>query len=151
MTLLYKNWEIRMPWSTFDPSTTKTISGSNGVYELADEQGVTLYLGYAGGHALFGLRGKIADHFSDAEPNAAIAGAVRTYRYEVTSMWLSRWVELLGRYREEHGGRLPPGNEIDPEHIPTLPRFTGALWHEWNRLGTPYEREQRGNRTKRNA
>lgn len=145
MTTLFKSWEIRMPWTAFDPDpkAVRQMSGSNGVYEIADKEGRVLYIGYAGGKHLFGLRGRIAEHFSGEDPNPAIRGCAYRYHYEITSMWLSRWVELLGRYREEHGGRLPEGNVASEEHIPTLPRFTGALWHEWNRQGTPAEREGR--------
>ncbi|MBI2887957.1 MAG: hypothetical protein HYY02_12205 [Chloroflexi bacterium] len=145
---LFKSWEIRMPWAEFDPANPRALSGSNGAYELEDAEGRVVYIGYAGGKDLFGLRGKIIRHFSDQEPNPAIRGRVRRFHYEITSMWLSRWVELLGRYRENNGGRLPEGNVAAPEeHIPKLPKFTGALWHEWNRHGTPAEREKAGGRT----
>lgn len=143
---VFKSWEIRMPWTTYDADNTKAISGSNGVYEVADEEGRVIYIGNAGGRELFGIRGRIMRHFSPEEPNPAIRGRAHRYHYEVTSMWLSRWVEMLGRYREDHGGRLPEGNEASDEHIPELPRFTGELWHEWNRFGTPAERERRAGR-----
>ncbi|HLC41494.1 MAG TPA: hypothetical protein VJO34_07675 [Methylomirabilota bacterium] len=140
---VFKSWQIRMPWTEFDPTNTKSISGSNGVYEVADEQGGVIYVGYAGGKDLFGIRGKIMQHFSSDEPNPVIRARARRYHYEVTSMWLSRWVEILGRHREDLGGRLPEGNETSDEPIPRLPKFTGALWYEWNRRGTPAERERR--------
>ena len=118
---------LKKPWNAFDPSRLKELSGSNGVYELADEGGNVIYIGYAGSRANFGLRGKIADHFSEGELNPAIRGRVARYRYEVNSMYLSRWVDLLGRFVEDYD-RLPPGNEASDEHIPKLPRFNWKSW-----------------------
>lgn len=113
---------LKKTWETFDPARIKEISGSMGVYELADSDGRVIYIGYAGGKSRFGLRGKIADHFAESEPNPAIRGHVAFYRLEVNSMYYSRWVDLLSRYREDHE-RLPSGNEASDEHIPTLGRF----------------------------
>jgi hypothetical protein len=120
---------LRKPWETFDPSRLKELSGSYGVYELGDEAGEVIYIGYAGGKSLFGLRGKIADHFSEREPNPIIRDRVKRFRYEVNSMYYSRWVDLLARYREDYD-KLPPGNEASDEHIPTLGRFH---WKSWDR------------------
>lgn len=118
---------LNKPWESFDPAQVKELSGSNGPYELADADGAVLYIGYAGSKANFGLRGKIADHFSDRELNPAIRGRVALYRYEVNSMYYSRWVDLLSRYREDYD-RLPEGNEASSEHIPTLGRFHWKTW-----------------------
>ncbi len=118
---------LKKPWESYDPAQWKSLSGSNGVYELADEGGNVIYIGYAGSRATYGLRGKIADHFSDNELNPAIRGRVAQYRYEVNSMYLSRWVDLLARYREDYE-RLPEGNEASDEHIPTLGRFHWKSW-----------------------
>lgn len=118
---------LKKAWESFDPARLKELSGSNGVYELADAQGDVIYIGYAGSKANFGLRGKIADHFSEQEPNAAINGRVAQFRYEVNSMYYSRWVDLLSRHREDFEV-LPPGNDASAEHIPTLGRFHWKSW-----------------------
>ena len=93
-----------MPWTSF--TKAEEISGSTGVYEIADESLRTLYIGVATARDLFGLRGCIAAHLGVF------------YRCEVTTAYLSRHAELLGRYHQQHGA-LPPEN--DP--VQTLPRF----------------------------
>ena len=118
---------LQKPWQGFEPARVKELSGSNGVYELADEHGNVIYIGYAGPRALFGLRGKIADHFSERELNAVIRAQARRFRYEVTSMYYSRWVDLLMRHREDYD-MLPDGNQAATEHIPTLGRFHWKSW-----------------------
>lgn len=118
---------LKKPWESYDPTRWKSLSGSYGVYELADVEGNVIYIGYAGSRATYGLRGKIADHFAEGELNPAIRGRVAQFRYEVNSMYLSRWVDLLGRYREDYE-RLPEGNEASDEHIPKLPRFHWKSW-----------------------
>lgn len=124
-----KAWEIRMPWKDWQayadtplwgPAARK-LSGSNGVYELADAAGRVLYVGYAGSRARFGLRGKLLDHFSEREPNPEIRGKARYFRYEVTSSYLSRWVEILGRHNQ--AGTLPPANVRARDLPRRLPYF----------------------------
>lgn len=99
-----------MPWARFTKAAD--ISGSTGVYEIADAEQRTLRLGVATAKDPFGLRGCISDCLKN--PYAAL------YRYEVTTAYLSRHAELLGRYHQEHG-TLPPGNQND--QIFALPRF----------------------------
>jgi len=118
---------LKKLWDTYDPANYKSLSGSNGVYELADANGDVIYIGYAGSRATFGLRGKIADHFSERELNPVIRERAAQFRYEVNSMYLSRWVDLLARFREDFE-RLPEGNEASDEHIPTLGRFHWKSW-----------------------
>lgn len=122
----YRAWEIRREWALFRPEDVAAIPGSYGVYEIADAAGALLYAGYAGGRTLHGLRGCIAAHFEGALPFAAALRTAALYRYEVNSSYLGRWLEILGRYREEHG-ELPPGNVAEGADLPTLPRFTGGL------------------------
>ena len=118
---------LTKPWQTFDPARQKELSGSYGAYEIGDEHGEVIYIGYAGARSLFGLRGKIAEHFSEREPNEVIRERARRFRYEVNSMYYSRWVDLLARYREDYEA-LPPGNLAGHEHIPTLGRFHWKSW-----------------------
>ena len=122
---------LKKPWNSFDPSRLKELSGSNGVYELADEGGNVIYIGYAGSKARLGLRGKLADHFSEGELNPVIRDRVAQFRYEVNSMYYSRWVDLLARFREDYE-KLPDGNMASDEHIPTLSRFH---WKSWEAVG----------------
>ena len=125
MTSGRQAWEIQRDWESYDPAKYREYSGSYGLYELADENYDVIYVGYAGGHAIYGLRGKIADHFSPNERNPVIRERARYFRYEVNNMYLSRLVEVLGRYQEQRG-KLPDGNVASDEPLPTLARFTGG-------------------------
>ena len=125
MTSGRQAWEIQRGWESYDPAKYREYSGSYGLYELADENYDVIYVGYAGGHAIYGLRGKIADHFSPNERNPVIRERARYFRYEVNNMYLSRLVEVLGRYQEQRG-KLPDGNLASDEPLPTLARFTGG-------------------------
>ncbi|HEX7035544.1 MAG TPA: hypothetical protein VF210_07205 [Pseudomonadales bacterium] len=78
------------------------LPGHMGVFELADQTGAVLYVGYAGGRSRFGLRSEIADALGRF-PDAALV------RYEVTTAYLTRWQELLMAHRADRGA-LPPGN-----------------------------------------
>ncbi len=113
---------LRKPWQRFDPANLKAIPATLGVYEVADAQGRTLYIGYAGGRSLFGLRGEIAQHFGPDNPNPVTRAEAALYRYEVTSAYLSRWYELLTLYYEAHH-HLPPGNRATGDLPPKLGRF----------------------------
>jgi hypothetical protein len=124
-----KPWEIRMGWKSWPeyadtplwgPEARK-LSGSNGIYELADENMKIIYVGYAGSRARFGLRGKLKDHFSEMEPNPEIRGKARFFRYEVTSSYLSRWIEVIGRHNQQ--GPLPPANIHAKEYPRNMPYF----------------------------
>ena len=51
---------IKKPWSEWDEAAdAKTLPGAMGVYELADEDQQTLYIGKASGRSPFGLRGEL--------------------------------------------------------------------------------------------
>ncbi len=91
---------LEKPWQPQDD--LESLPGHMGVYELGDEHGNVIFVGYAGGHSLFGLRGEIA---------AALerhTGAGR-FRYEVTTAYLTRYQELLMAHRAR-AGVLPAGN-----------------------------------------
>lgn len=72
-----------------------------GVYEIADRDGRTLFLGYAGGLEPFGLQTALRREID--RPGAA------QFRLEYTSGYLTRWEELLMVYLADHGS-LPPAN-----------------------------------------
>ncbi len=130
-----KSWEIRMPWKPWSDYARVPIwgpeahrlSGSNGIYELADENGHILYVGYAGSRARYGLRGKLMGHFSEDEPKSEIHGKAVYFHYEVTSSYLSRWTEVIGRYNEL--GSLPPAN-VAARELPRRMPFFGPLREE---------------------
>jgi hypothetical protein len=80
----------------------QALPGHMGVYELANEAGEVIFVGYAGGRSRFGLRGEI---------QAAVVrfGGAGCFRYEVTTAYLTRYQELLMAHRARTGA-LPSGN-----------------------------------------
>jgi hypothetical protein len=129
MTMQRQPWEIRMPWKDWadyegtplwTPAARK-LSGSNGIYEIADASMKVIYVGYAGSRARFGLRGKLIDHFSERELNPEVRGKARYFRYEITSSYLSRWVEVIGRHSQH--GVIPAGNVWAKDVPRRMPHF----------------------------
>jgi len=92
------------PWQ--DLGRADGLPGHMGVFQLGDVQRQVIYIGYAGGRSLFGLRGEVA-------AAALRLHGARSYRVEVTTAYLSRWQELLMVHRADHG-ELPVGNEPVP-------------------------------------
>jgi hypothetical protein len=86
----------------------EALLGHMGVFELADADGVVIFVGFAGGRSRFGLRGEImaaVERFVDCTG----------YRYEVTTAYLTRYQELLMAHNADLG-RLP-------RHNPAYPRL----------------------------
>ncbi|WP_040167312.1 DUF7508 domain-containing protein [Microbacterium gorillae] len=79
---------IRREWiAADDEAGRRALPVTTGVYELADAEGRTVVLGIAGGRSKFGLRSAVVDALS-AHP------AATTYRYEITTNYMSRVYEL---------------------------------------------------------
>jgi hypothetical protein len=125
---------VRKPWTEWDDSLDpRELPGAMGIFELADAERRTLYIGKAGPRQPFGIRGELVRHFCTPERLAganwsyhlvgrsfpSIAGRARYYRYEVNHQYYGRWVEALARFREDWG-TLPPANLEDPEEPPPL-------------------------------
>jgi hypothetical protein len=77
-----------------------------------DEQGEIVFIGRADARTLFGLRSEIARQ-ANAMPDA------RTFRFEVTTAYHTRHLELLMAYRADRA-RLPRHNAP----MPTLGRLS---------------------------
>jgi len=89
-------------WLPLSPDATRTLPGQLGVFQLADPAGRVLFIGYAGGRSLFGLRSAVEDA-RKRHPAAAL------FRCEVTMQYLSRHQELLMLHLAD-AGTLPEGN-----------------------------------------
>lgn len=113
---------INKPWQRFDPAQAKAVPATVGVYELADGEGRTIFIGCAGAKEPFGLRGCLSRHFSSDEPNPVLRDRARLFRYEVTQQYLSRYRELLILHREEFG-QLPTGQPAASLQPGRLGRF----------------------------
>jgi hypothetical protein len=93
---------LTKPWQPLSDAAIAALPGQLGVFELADDGGRVLYIGYAGGRSLFGLRGEVA------RAHARVPDA-RRFRCEITMQYLTRHQELLMLHVADHGG-LPQGN-----------------------------------------
>ena len=86
------------PWQRLDELEGR-VHGNLGVFQLADAAGEVLYIGYAGGKSLFGLKGEIAQR------GAEVDGATQV-RWEITTAYLSRFRELMMVHIADH--EAPP-------------------------------------------
>lgn len=98
------------PWLELTPERVSRLSGQMGVFQLADETGRVLYIGFAGGKSLFGLRSELEKRL----------GSAARFRYEVNNQYQTRWRELLMLHRGAHGD-LPEMNRHEP--VPKLGRL----------------------------
>lgn len=98
---------LTKPWQPLERNSVAALPGQLGVYELADADGRTVAIGYAGGRSLFGLRGEVMK-MVEAPPNGATQ-----FRCEVNTQYLTRFRELLMLHVADHGA-LPAFNRADP-------------------------------------
>ena len=103
---------ITKPFSTLTSKNIGEISANLGVFELADEAGGIVYIGYAGGRSLFGLRGELIDLLERT-------GATR-FRIEITSAYLTRYQELLMVYKADFGHLPIENSERDNDNLGRL-------------------------------
>lgn len=129
---------VRKPWTEWDDSLSfHDLPGAMGIYEVADKDQNTIYIGFAGGSSPFGLRGELIRIFAGTEGDgkwnwrhprpddipSTLREQAHYYRYEVNHQYFGRWVEALTRYREDFEC-LPPLNEqFDKDRIPRLGRY----------------------------
>jgi hypothetical protein len=97
---------LTKPWTPLTPEAVARLPGQLGVYEIAEASGQVLFIGVAGGHSHFGLRGEL-------ERELERRGAGLRFRIEVNMQYLSRYRELLMVHRADHGC-LPAENEPAP-------------------------------------
>jgi hypothetical protein len=101
-------------WSPLDAEHVAEVGGYMGVYQLASPDGQVVFIGYAGGRSVLGLRGELSCRLEHA-PDRGL-----TFRFEITTTYLSRYKELLMVHLAEHGS-LPTDN---PESATDLGRLT---------------------------
>ena len=102
-------------WIPLTPENVKRLGGHLGVYQIQDASGHIVFIGYAGGRSLFGIRGEL-------ERELAGRGPGHSFRYEVTIQYLTRYKELLMVYVADHR-ELPVDNRKSP---PRLGRMSPA-------------------------
>ena len=98
-------------WVSLDSEHVGQLGGQLGVYQLGNEEGEILYIGVAGGHSKFGLRGELTGQL------AAKLAKATCFRVEVNMAYRTRHLELLQAFMHDHG-RLPLHNcDIDPASL----------------------------------
>ncbi len=102
---------LNKPWQTLDDAYAR-LRGNMGVFQLADEAGEVLYIGFAGGGSQYGLGGEVRDLVQKVPEATQV-------RWEVTTAYQSRFRELLAVHLADHGA---------------LPRFNVELNHRPVRL-----------------
>ena len=91
-------------WLPLDTEHVERLGGHMGVYELAAADGEVMRIGFAGGRSVFGLRGELRRAL-DGDRD----GVAASFRYEITTSYLSRYRELLMVHAADHGA-IPAGN-----------------------------------------
>jgi hypothetical protein len=106
---------LTKPWRPLTEAEVSKLGGWTGVYELGNADGEVLYVGFAGGKSLFGLKGELA-HILRDEP-----GRAASFRVEVTTAYMTRHRELLMAHVAARGA-VPEQNRI--ERLPSLGRLS---------------------------
>jgi hypothetical protein len=94
---------MEKPWRPLTSETVKSMTGHLGVFQISNDAGDIVYIGYAGGRSLWGLRGALREQLDTL-------GDGHHFRVEINQQYLSRWEELLMVHKGDHSA-LPPGNE----------------------------------------
>ena len=92
---------LTKPWMSAEEALAQ-LRGNLGVFELADEEGRVLFIGYAGGDSIYGLKSAVAQALQ-------AIGSASQVRFEVTTSYHTRYRELLMAYQADFGS-LPPSN-----------------------------------------
>lgn len=99
-------------WLPLEEALT-LLRGNLGVFQFADAAGDVIYIGFAGGRSLYGLKGEVRDMA------ARIPDATQV-RWEVNTAYQSRFRELLWAHNADSG---------------ELPKYNIELGHRPARLG----------------
>jgi hypothetical protein len=97
---------LEKPWRELCEAEVARLSAELGVYQLGDDQGHVIRIGFAGGRSLFGLRGELANELAHHR------GQMIRFRLEITSQYMSRFEELLMIHKADHGD-VPTENSAD--------------------------------------
>jgi len=98
---------LEKPWIALTPVAVRAVPGQLGVYQLADAAEQIVYIGFAGGRSLFGLRSEIERALKER------TGGACYFRYEINQQYASRHQELLMLHVADQGS-LPIINQSDP-------------------------------------
>src|SRR5690606_5127608 len=108
---------IRMtkPWVALTPENVKKLPGQLGVFQLADDESNVVFIGFAGGRSLFGVRSELEKALAERPSGAT------QFRIEINQQYTTRYQELLMVHVYDHGD-VPAGNIGKP--LPRLGRLS---------------------------
>ncbi|MGY8994245.1 MAG: DUF7508 domain-containing protein [Rhodospirillales bacterium] len=102
------------PWINLTKETIAKLPGQLGVFQLARKDDCIFYIGYAGGHSLFGLR-------SELEKWREKRGSEETqFRYEINMQYMTRHQELLMLYVAEYNALPIENTDVDSHRLGRL-------------------------------
>ena len=99
------------PWLPLTSEAITALPAQLGVYEVADDDGNVVRIGYAGGRETFGIRTALERELA--------GGSVTRFRLEFNHGYMSRWEELLMAHMARHGS-LPAANAAEESRIGRL-------------------------------
>jgi hypothetical protein len=105
-------------WAPLDEAHVEAVGGHMGVYELASPTGEVVFIGFAGGRSVFGLRGELRRIVREPGREGA------SFRYEITTAYLSRYKELLMVHAADHGS-VPVENAANDVELGRLSPLEG--------------------------
>lgn len=121
---------IRKPWISASASAVRAVPAVVGVYEIADAEGELLYIGQAGGREPFGLRSRLAGHFSGVDSNPVLRERAHSFRWEANQQYTTRRLEMLMQYQRGEAADWPPANAAgDWRDQPQLGRLRRSEMH----------------------
>lgn len=108
---------IRMTkaWTPLTAPNVKKLPGQLGVFQLANAAGTVVFIGFAGGRSLFGVRSEVEKALGDPPSGAT------QFRVEINQQYTTRYQELLMLHVHDHGA-VPDGNVGKP--LPRLGRLS---------------------------
>jgi len=111
---------MNKPWIPLTPESVKRLSGQLGVYQIQDASGEVVFIGYAGGRSLFGLRGELGRQLASRGPGYS-------FRCEINMQYMSRYKELLMVHTAEHGDLPVDNRNFHPRLGRLCPRLNKSL------------------------
>ena len=102
-------------WQPLAAENIKALPGQLGVYQLADPGGTIVYIGFAGGRSLFGVRSELENAMK------AKTACATQFRVEINQQYTTRYQELLMAHVADHGD-VAAGNKGGP--LPRLGRLS---------------------------
>jgi hypothetical protein len=98
--------EIRLSraWIPLTVESVARLGGHMGVYQLSSPEDEVIFIGYAGGRSVLGLRGELQKQLEKTTVKPV------WFRLEITTAYLSRYKELLMLHIADHGA-MPREND----------------------------------------